>query len=175
MAEFQQHAGTPANDGQANRVVDKFALVFAALWLARRWKIVPLPFPGLAVLKVYRRYLSALPARMPVSTATYSALNTVREYVDARQSELRDLSDGRYPKLTDQQLDEAAGFLRRKGGVTWLLIRARRWNAEFVLRAKTMLEELMSLGRLKATDGCQTQVRVRKSRNKDRVYMIKIS
>jgi hypothetical protein len=112
---------------------------------------------------------------MPVSTATYSALDSVLEYVHARQSELRDLSEGRYPKLTDQQLDGAAGFLRRKGGVTWLIIRARRWNAEFVSRGKEMLDELMSLGRLKATNGCQTQVRVRQSRNKDRVYMIKIS
>ena len=174
MSEFKRRAGISGNDGAANRVVDKFALVYAAAALARRWKIAPLTRPRSAVLTVYRRYRAGLPA-VPVTTQGRSAINEVRNYESQYRTQLHDLTNGSYPTLTDLQLNAAHGFLLRKGGATWLMVRAQRWNAQFGARANTMLQELKSAGKLKATDGNQWQTKVRKLKSKDRVYCIQLN
>ena len=101
-------------------------------------------------------------------------LSTAR-YEKQYHTQLHDLTNGRYPNLTDPQLNVAPGFLLRKGGATWLMVRAQRWNGQFGSRANAMLQELKSAGRLKATEGNQWQTKVRKSKAKDRVYCIQLN
>ena len=98
LAEFKRRTGISGNDGPADRVADKFALVYAAARLSRHWNVLPVNRVGPAVLTVYRRYRAGLsPDAQPVSHQ--SALDEVRNYVDRHRSELHDLSRGIYPDL----------------------------------------------------------------------------
>jgi hypothetical protein len=154
-------------------VLTKFALIFAAVRLARYWKILPSSLPGKAVLTVYQRHLAQRPHVN--RTLKTNAIARVREYVQRNRPQLIDLSKG-YPALSDKQFKEAPGFLRAEGGSEWLLIGRPRWAAEFLLRQKDMLEELKAENRLKTSRGepYQWQTKVRQSKKTDRVYAIKI-
>ncbi len=126
------------------------------------------------MLTIYRRYRAGLVQAAPKADPR-AAIEDVQAYAKNRGPELHDLAGGTYPNLTDAQLDKAAGFLRQKGGATWLLMPPDRWNAEFGSRAKAMLGELKSGGHLKTEkNSYQSQAKVRASKNKDRVYMVKI-
>ncbi len=128
---------------------------------------------GPKVLAVYRRYLAQKP-QVQKPPAQQSTIAEVRSFEKRHHGKLHDLSDGSYPDLTDRELDEAYVFLRRKGGATWLILRAARWTTQFGGQANAMLEELEAERRLKAIEGYQWHTKVRKSKLKDRVYAVRI-
>jgi hypothetical protein len=171
IAEFKRRAGTSQTDGAADRVLTKFALVFAAVRLARYWRILPISLSGKAVLTVYQRHLAQ--RAYANRTLKTDAIARVREYVQRTRSKLIDFSDD-YPKLSDEEFKAAPGFVLRKGGSTWLLVSTPRWSSEFATQGKAMLEELKAQGRLRATEGYQWQTRVRKNKKTDRVHAIRI-
>jgi hypothetical protein len=173
VTEFKEQAHVSGEQGEINRVADMFAVVLIAIRLARRWQIVSLNGYRTSILKVYRRYLARLP-RPSEPAVDQNPIERVRNYVTRRRSELYQLDGTGYPDLTDQALDRAAGFLRTAGGATWLVIRAARWSAEFGSDARLMLDDLLSKGRLRATDGYRCQVKIRQSKPKDGVYCVKI-
>jgi hypothetical protein len=94
-------------EGPALRVLDKFALVYAAARLARHFKVLPIRFPGPAVLSIYRRH-AAQRAETKGSTKTGDALKAVQDYFRRNREHLYDLSDD-YPKLSDQEFKAAPG------------------------------------------------------------------
>jgi hypothetical protein len=158
--------------GAALRVLDKFALVYAAARLARNFDILPIRRPGPAVLSIYRRHV-AQRDQTRRSTNNGDALRKVQDYFHRHREHFYDLSHG-YPKLSGEEFKTAPGFVLRKGGSTWLLVSAARWSATFPANAKQLLVGLQDAGKLKATEGFQWQTKVRKSEKKDRVYAIKL-
>ena len=173
VTEFKRHARISGDEGEINRVADLFAPAFLALRLARRWQILPLSGIGDCILTVYRRYLARLPQQSNPEVDS-GPIDRVRNYVTRHRSELHQLDGADYPDITDQQLDQVAGFLRNTGGATYLIIRAARWSAEFGLQARSLLDDLLTQQRLKATDGYRCQIKVRRSKPKDGVYCIRI-
>jgi len=165
---FRRWAGAEGSGGPDLRVVEGFALVAAAGLLAKRWGVLPLPSIGKAVLTVYGRRVRVSAA----VTVPRSARESVAAYVGRNRATLHDISGGRYPELSNAELDRALGFIRRQGADTWLLVRAARWEKEFGSAAHRLLRELKRDGLLWTREGLQSQERVRASRPKDRVYRI---
>jgi len=165
VAEFRDHAGTAArgNEGTFQRAVAKFAVIYAAGMLGRRWRILPLDYVGSAVLAVFNRFRQSFEGG---SEEVAKTVKQVGDYFRQHESKLYVIDDGKYRRLNDRQFDEAPGFLRHQGGVTWLIVSPERWAGEFGGRARSMLGHLSGLDRLKATDGYQWQVKVRQSKDR---------
>ncbi len=167
---FKRVALAENSGGTDSRVIDKFGLVAAAGALASHWRVLLLDDLPAQVLTAYRRHAS-----VPVPQRHMSAPEAVQAYVSCHRAALHDITEGTFPELCDAELDAAPGFIKRRDGAVWLLIRSSRWKSEFGVRAKPMLDELRASKQLWARDGLQSQDKVRASRTKDRVYRIKLN
>ena len=85
---------------------------------------------------------------------------------------LRKKKTGRY--LNDRDFNEAAGFVIKRAGETWLAVRPDKWREHFGGQNHSTLKARQADGRLWGVDGLQRQMKLRESRAKDRVYCVKI-
>ncbi len=174
MDNFKRRAEVDPNNGEQGRVADKFAVVYAAASLAYRWRILPIQNIGDSILAVYRRTVSEGRASAPRGNAK-RAIDRVREYLESRRDDVVNL-DNRLVDMTTPQIDAVPGFLINKLGVQWALFRKSAFEHAFGGDAARLLTELESEGLLRrASDGRQTQMKIRLSSPKDRVYCIKLT
>jgi hypothetical protein len=90
-------------------------------------------------LAIYRRYIASQPAP---DQPKLTAHDEVRAYAQTNKAKLLDIEAHGLPDLTDDKLDRAPGFLLRKGNVTWLAVRSRKWKEFFGPRSNRLLREL---------------------------------
>lgn len=172
-ARFKDRAGLEGAEGPEVRVAEKFAIIFAAGSLAKEWGLLPIDAVGTQVLRAYRHYQTHSP-QQPVQK---SALEVMREYARRHKAKLHDITGGgdAYPDLDKAAFNEAAGFIKRKGGETWLLVSHPRFDAAFGVRGRGMLRALKRVGRLRApTEGFLYQMVVCRNKKVERVHMIKL-
>lgn len=169
MARFMEAADVAPDDHAAWRRAQSVAIIFAAGRLAADWGVIPIKGIKAALVECYRRSTPTSP------TSSASPLNAhvrVHDYVRANKAELEDLDQADLRNRRRVQLDSMPGFLKTIRGRRCLLVRAKRWEAEFGSDARAMLQELRRNGLLVAQKGFQEQTRIRKNRPKDRVYAI---
>jgi len=166
---FLGAAGVEPSDQEAWRRAQHFAIVCAAGQLAAKWSIIPIKGIKAALVECYRR---STPTSLAPSSPPRTAIQRVHDYVEANKGELVDLDKTAYRNRKKVQLDKVPGFLKTVKARRCLLVRAKRWEAEYGSDARPMLQELKREGLLVAGKGLQEQTRIRKNRSKDRVYAI---
>lgn len=171
--KFLGRAQVDPSDHAGLRRARSYAFIYAAARLAADWKILPLTRLKSLLLESYRRSGAAHVDAAPQPSLT--AQQRVQTYILAKGTKIRDLDKRGYRSLTSRRLDARSGFLKTIKGRSYLLIRSSRWAKEFGPEGHRVLKELESAGLLIATEGLQTQTRVRSDRNKDRVYAIQVS
>lgn len=171
--KFLRWSGVDRSDHPALRRAQSFAMIYAAGQLAVDWHILPLNRLKKLLLVSFRRSASAHAeaSRRPGLTA----LERVRAYMEANRAQIRDLDKRKYRRMSDARLKTHPGFLKTIKGRRYLLMSAERWNAEFGAACHRLLKELETQGLLYITDGLQTQTRVRRNKDKDRIYAIQIA
>ncbi|MER8569066.1 DUF927 domain-containing protein [Mesorhizobium sp. M0924] len=177
MEEFRSRANVNRNSGTDSRVVDKFALVYAAASLAARWKILPIDDVGPAILRVYessRADHHRADVDVSIPSIPKAPIDRVLAYIQANRDAVIELADGP-ADLSDEQFASAACFLYTKWGHQWALFHTAALDRAFGNVTRGLLSDLADLGLLRRTSGLQTQIKIRRSTSKERVYCIQIA
>ncbi|WP_196815094.1 DUF927 domain-containing protein [Mesorhizobium sp. L103C119B0] len=175
MDDFNRRAGVDPNNGEASRVADKFALVYAAASLAVRWKILPLDSIGPGILAIHRESTNGDRAAYQPSHVVSSAIDRIRNYVKANSGGIVDLAGGPVD-MTITELNTCPGFRCSKWGGNWVLFRKDAFEKAFGADSSNLLKELRDARLLQHDrDGLQTQIKIRNSAPKDRVYCVRLA
>ncbi|MFI0847753.1 DUF927 domain-containing protein [Mesorhizobium sp. IMUNJ 23232] len=169
MQEFRDLVGGDLNRPEG-RLLDKFALVYAGGRLAYRFRVLPFRGIGPAVLQVYRR--SQIATRSEVAGTRVSAIDEVMAFLERGKSQSRIVSTP--ADLTEKEFDDTSYFLKVDAGTKWALITSQSFRRAFGFRSDEVLADLHRAGLLRAKDGRQSQVRLRTSKSKDRVYQVQV-
>jgi hypothetical protein len=165
MAKFRQKVGVDPSKRYSRRVVDAFGLVYAAGVLAKRYGALPATFNCLrAARRAYELNRSI----------TENLSNADRVMKLARRGDVIKLRSGRLRKLTDAEVERAAGFVSRKGKHRELLLTQAALRRVFA-DPKAGLKDPEVKAMLNSDAGRKTVKRqIRANRRPERVYCFRL-
>lgn len=167
VGTFRDRVGADRNDGRAERWMRTFGAAYAAGSLASDWCILPIKTIMKPLIYCYRR---ATVLRDHNAAPRKSAVDLLHEYTRKNRALLVNLDDRARPRLSTKKLNKHSGFLITRKGRRVLVMRTQAFDAAFGTDGRRLLAELERMKRLIATEGRQTQLKVRKNSPKDRVY-----
>jgi hypothetical protein len=162
------------SDSTAIRVGKKFAANYAAGKMASTWGILPLKSLREPILGCFRDWLASQSKLAAV--ALHSPSERLQAYVSANRARLIDLDLAGVPDLSIKALNRHPGFIRTVKGRRCILVRSSVWATIFAGDDRRALKVFDEQGVLiKAKDGKQYQLKLRKNAGHNRVYCVALA
>jgi hypothetical protein len=165
MAKFRRKVGVDPIKGASRRVADAFGLVYAAGVLAQRYGALPDAFSCLRAARCAYELNRSI---------TENLSNADRLMKLARRGDVIKLRSGRLRKLTDAEVERAAGFVSRRGKHRELLLPQAALRRVFI-DPKACLKDPEVKAMLNSDAGRKTVKRqLRANRRPERVYCFRL-